>query len=256
MCHRYTTSNGVWFGPLARLLLAITVLLCAVAPDAVGDTDGPAPQIGQLLEDILASQQETTTLQGRFSQRKTMTLFKDPELSSGHFTFHQPDLMRLDYDTPSRMVLLLVGDYLTTYYPEIKEAERFDVRKQKKRVFDHLIGKSGIDQLQKNFTIELGSGDSADACAASPAIPTYRLRLVPRRRQLKRRIEFIDLWVRTTDHAPVQYFIREKSGDTTLFRLEEVLINSELPENVFQIDFPDDVVLTTRTGKEGTGDDD
>ncbi len=255
MHHRFRASAGVFSGPLTRLLLC-AILLCAVTPATAGGDAGPSPEIVRLLENILASQQGTATLQGRFSQRKTMALFKDPELSSGQFTFRQPDMMRLDYDTPSRMVLLLAGDELTTYYPDLKEAERFNVRKQKKRVFDHLIGESGISQLQKNFTIDLGSGDGAEASVAAPDISTHRLHLVPRRRQLKRSIEFIDLWVRTTDHAPVQYFIKGKSGDTTLFRLEAVLVNVELPESAFHIDLPDDVAISTRSGKDETKEDD
>jgi len=197
------------------------------------------------------SRQKTVTLEGRFTQLKTMALFKDPERSSGRFSFRHPDLMRLDYETPSRVILLLEGDTLTTYYPELKEAERFDVRKQKKRVFDHLIGESGIGQMQKNFNIVLGPGDASPPEIEIPAAveETHRLHLTPRRRQLKRRIDCIDLWVRTTDHAPVQYFIREKSGDTTLFRLEQVVVNGEMPEDLFRIDLPDDVTISVRTGK-------
>ena len=83
---------------------------------------------------------------------------------------------------------------------------------------------------------------------------THRLHLVPRRRQLKRRIDYIDLWVRTADLVPVQYYIREKSGDSTLFRLETVTVNGEVPDDFFRIDFPADVVVTVRTGK-GEADD-
>jgi len=249
--YRFNNSRGMASGVLMMLL--VTAALLGVAIPAAGGAD-PSPEVLSLLEQILASQQQTTTLQGRFTQRKSMALFKDPELSSGRFSYRQPDLMRLDYDTPNRVILLLDGDNLVTYYPDLGEAERFDVRKQKKRVFQHLIGADGIDQLKKNFTIDLGAGDAAAQSAPDPAEATRRLHLVPRRRQLRKRIEFIDLWVRTTDHAPLQYFIRERSGDSTLFQLQEVQINGDLPESAFAIDFPDGVVISERAGKDG-GDD-
>lgn len=235
---------GMW------LVLLVTVVVCAILPVAA-DAPPPQEEVARLLEAVLASQENTTTLEGRFTQLKTMALFTDPERSTGRFSFRQPDLIRLDYETPSRVILLLQGDHLTTYYPDLKEAERFDVRKQKKRVFDHLIGEAGIGQLQKNFTIALG-GDEPDApeiLTPKPGEETHQLRLTPRRRQLKRRIEFIDLWVRASDHAPVQYFIREKSGDTTLFRLEQMVLNGDLPESHFQIDLPEDVTVSVRSGK-------
>jgi outer membrane lipoprotein-sorting protein len=238
------------------MVLLLTGLLCTSPSVAAETGDKPSAEVARLLEEILASQERTTTLEGRFTQLKTMALFTDPERSAGRFTFRQPDFIRLDYETPSRVILLLHGDHLTTYYPELKEAERFDVRKQKKRVFDHLIGESGIGQLQKNFTIALGSADSGAPEIEVPASgeATHRLHLTPRRRQLKRRIEFIDLWVRASDYAPVQYFIREKSGDTTLFHLEQMVLNGEVPESHFQIDFPDDVKISVRSGKDGEKD--
>lgn len=241
---------------LGHLLIAAILLCAAAAPATASSGDKASPEVVRLLEEILTSQQNTVTLEGRFTQLKTMALFKDPERSTGRFSFRQPDLMRLDYETPNLVILLLEGDHLTTYYPELKEAEQFDVRKQKKRVFDHLIGKSGIDKLQKNFTIVLGPGNSEDSEVQTPSAgeETHRLRLLPRRRRLKRRIDFIDLWVRASDYAPVQYFIKEKSGDTTLFRLEQVKINGDVPESVFRIDYPDDVTLSVRTGKDDDSD--
>lgn len=253
MQYTFSTFRGRSVPPLALLLLSAVLFCCSAPACAGGDTD-PSPEVLRLLEQILASQQQTTTLQGRFTQTKTMALFKDPEQSSGRFGYRQPDVMRLDYDMPNRVILLLEGDTLVTYYPDLQEAERFDVRKQKKRVFDHLIGKDGIDQLKKNFTIDAGPGVTSPNSAPEPGGETQRLHLVPRRRQLKKRIDFIDLWVRASDHAPVQYFIREKSGDSTLFRLEDVVVNGDLPEGAFTIDFPEGVVISERTRKDGGND--
>jgi outer membrane lipoprotein-sorting protein len=247
---RFINSRGIASWPLSLLLLA-SVLFLGTVPAAGGGEREPSPEVLRLLEEILASQQETVSLQGRFTQQKSMALFKDPEFSSGRFSYSQPDLMRLDYDTPNRVVLLLNGDNLVTYYPDLGEAERFDVRKQKKRVFDHLIGRDGIGQLKKNFTIVLGAGDTREMSAPDPDVDSQRLHLVPRRRQLRKRIDFIDLWVRSSDHAPVQYFIREKSGDTTLFRLDEVVVNGDLPESCFALDLPDGVVISERSGTDG-----
>jgi len=248
--HLKRTSNAGVRAP-AMMLLAVAVLaVLSAAPAAGAETP---PEVERLLDEILASQQATETLQGRFSQEKTLALFKEPERSTGRFTYARPDRMRLDYDSPSEVVLLLDGDELLTYYPELKEAERFDVRKQKKRVFNHLIGKEGLDQLQKNFTIELSDGNDGDL---APGESSRKLHLVPRRRQLKKRIAYIDLWIRSSDNAPLQYFIAEKNGDTTLFRLEQVAVNDELREGVFDLELPDDVTVTVRTGKDGDGRDD
>jgi len=236
------------FRPAAIALLTLLLLVLS-GPPATAGGEPEDPELISLMEQILASQQTTETLQGRFTQVKTLALFKEPERSSGRFYFRQPDLIRLDYEVPSRVILLLEGDRLLTYYPELREAERFDVRKQKKRVFDHLIGDAGIEQLQKNFTVEIGNGPSAEV--PEPGGETRRLRLTPRRRQLKRRIDFIDLWVRSADRAPVQYFIREKSGDTTMFRLEGVELNSDLAEETFSVKLPDDVTISVRTGRDG-----
>lgn len=233
------------------VLLVASVMFWGAVPAVAGNSSEPSPEVLRLLEKILASQQETVSLQGRFTQHKSMALFKDPELSTGRFSYRQPDLMRLEYDTPNRVILLLVGDDLVTYYPDLGEAERFNVRKQKKRVFDHLIGRDGIGQLKKNFTIILGAGETQAQSAPDPEVDSERLHLVPRRRQLRKRIDFIDLWVRSTDHAPVQYFIREKNGDTTMFRLEEVEVNGDLPESGFTLDLPDGVVISERSRTDG-----
>jgi outer membrane lipoprotein-sorting protein len=244
----YDPNPAPLFRPAAILLLALLLAVTAGPPAAAADNE-PDPELVQLLEQILASQQSTETLRGRFIQVKTLALFKEPERSAGRFSFRQPDLIRLDYESPSEVVLLLEGDQLLTYYPALREAERFDVRKQKKRVFDHLIGDKGIGQLRKNFNIVIGEGPSEGI--PEPEGDNRRLRLTPRRRQLKKRIDFIDLWVRAADRAPVQYFIREKSGDTTMFRLESLEINTGLSDDTFRIDLPEDVTLSVRTGKDG-----
>ena len=70
-----------------------------------------------------------------------------PEISTGRFIYSKPNNVLWTYDAPKRVTMLIAAGMLTTYYPDLKKAERIEVKRYQDRIFRYMGASGAIDEL-------------------------------------------------------------------------------------------------------------
>jgi outer membrane lipoprotein-sorting protein len=151
---------------LIRAPLVAALLVPALASAA------PPPTVDQILSHLEQSAKSLHSLDGEFTQRNRVKLFKQELTSKGRLRFEVPRKIVWEYTEPDPSSLVLDGDQATLTVPGAAP-RRFDLAQDPtlRAVFDQLLffigGKSGA--VKKDYALE------AAGSAAEPI-----LRLTPR----------------------------------------------------------------------------
>ncbi|HEX7809033.1 MAG TPA: outer membrane lipoprotein carrier protein LolA, partial [Thermoanaerobaculia bacterium] len=82
-----------------------------------------------VIKKVQETQKKTSTLQASFRQEKELALLAKPEVSTGTFVYSRPNNVLWTYDAPKRVQMVIADGVMTTYYPDLRKAERIDVKR-------------------------------------------------------------------------------------------------------------------------------
>lgn len=219
---------SVRFTPLALAMLSLIPFTAGAA--------GPARPAVVTLEDVLketsARQKQVSTLQAEFKQEKRLALMTSPQLSSGRFTYARPDQVIWTYAVPSRLTMLISSGWLTTYYPELKKAEKLEISKYQDRIFRYMAAPGSLDELRKYFDFTFRQ---------SPSQPHYTLELLPKTKTLGKKIRKITIWIDRETYLTSSFEYVDGEGDLTRYEFTNIRINEPVPASTFRLDLPADV---------------
>lgn len=226
------------------LLLFIASSAAAAAPKAAAPRDPLAPGLTglQRLEALLARikerQQSTKTIEARFRQAQDSSLLVAREESTGTFSYRAPDQVRWEYLSPKPMSVVLRGEDMTTFYPDLKKAETQKVGRYSSQVFKDLGASGNLQRLLDYFTVKL----------TLPAKPgdSYQLELLPRYDRVKKRLRSMTLWVDPELFFPDRVRYVEANGDTTEYTFLDLKLNGSIPADRFDLKLPQGVVARPR----------
>lgn len=206
----------------------------APSPDAV--SSGSPVDVTAFIERVVARQRSLRSMRAEFVQIKDSDLLLDPVRSSGEFTYLAPDRVRWDYRRPEEMVVLFTSDFVTTYHPTLRRADRVRVSRGDRRFVRILAGTLPLDDLASYFRVRF-----ADPGAPAP----YRLELVPSSAQVRRRLSSLRVDVDRELLLPVAVQYLEADGDSTRYEFHRLELDPELEETRFDLAFGDEVELRT-----------
>ena len=217
----------------AIILLAVLGAGAAVPPPP---RPAPAdPEMATLLERFDAAQTGLRTVSAHFKEVKTIGLLKDSVVQSGEFFHTKPDKVLWEYTSPETKLLMLNGKSIIAYYPKQKRAEEIRTRFSKRMVKYLGLG-SVLKDLQDECDITL----SRDNRIAG----TDLLVLVPKGRQVAKRLKEVRIWVDREISLPRVLEYVEADGDRTLISFDNILVNPEISLTKYEIKLPDDVTVT------------
>jgi outer membrane lipoprotein carrier protein len=198
----------------------------------------PAPNsFDKVLKEISARQQKVTTLQADFTQEKEMALLAKPEVSSGTFVFSKPNNVLWKYESPRPVTMLITQGTMTTYYPQLKKAERVEVKSFEDRIFKYMGAASGaVDELGKYFNIKF---------VDSKKDPVYTLELTPKTKTIAKRVRKIRIWIDRTSYLTTKFEYVEGDGDVTRYSFRNLRINEPVPPSRFALNLPPAVRIET-----------
>ena len=77
-------------------------------------------------------------MKGSFIQRKSLSLLQNELVSKGLMYFKRPQKMMWEYREPEKNIMIVNGNIVWLYLPELKEATRFDLSQKAdiKRIFE------------------------------------------------------------------------------------------------------------------------
>lgn len=212
-----------------RLLLSLFALLLVVAPAASAQSKTKST-FQTVIDNIAAQQKKLNTIEADFRQEKQLALLAKPEISTGTFAFTKPNNVIWNYATPKPVVMLISGGMLTTYYPQLKKAERMEVRRFEDRIFKYMGAASGaIADLEKYFNIRFVEAKGAGS---------YTLELTPKTKMVARRVKKITIWIDRQTYLTNKFEYVEADGDLTRYTFTNVRVNRALPASRFTLNLP------------------
>ncbi len=251
----------------AVILMLLLGVLAAGEVCAEGTTSDLVPGSDLTLKELLARMDEVharlSTLSIDFVQVKTVALLKAPVTSEGHFYYTKPDRICWEYGGEDAMIMVLNGDTMTMYYPDLKQADILDISRFRNRVFRTLSLGQSSKVLKKQYRLSLVAGLSPDDEAnrkrylpkeyfsLGDDVPRftrtlYILELIPKKRRIAKRMSKIHLWIEEGRWLPVMLRYEQRNGDTNAMVFRTIRVNEEIPESRYQIELPPDVEISHR----------
>jgi len=130
------------------------------------------------------------------------------------------------------MTVLLAGGEATTYRPREKRAERVEIGRLQRRVFGFLSTTEPLDRLVRYFNVRLripGPGGN------------YVFILDPTSHHIKKRLQQVTIEIDSQSYLPVAVSYVERDGDETSYSFSHMVIDKDLPRDLFALHLPSDV---------------
>lgn len=222
---------------ISKKLMAAAALLAAAA------SVSPAIPNGKL-DEILANMQKSasgiTSIYAKMEQLKRDRNIGGIERYRGEIFFkHGPkgnDKVKIVYSTPKGQTIWIVGDTITLFQAEIKQAivttRSAAAAKGDEFAFVATPYKS-VPDLKRQYDIVYAGDDQGMA----------KLDLTPK---TKSSIQKLTLWVDQSSWMPVKYTVVEAGGNATTFTLTDVQKNKGVSDSTFKVDLPKDTKILRR----------
>lgn len=159
---------------MRRLALAFALALATLAPGSVAYA--AAPSVDAVLQRLAAGGRDTRRLEGEFTQRNRVKLFKQELRSTGRFAFEKPRRVRWEYVAPDPSVLV-VDDKRATLTTPGAAPQVFDLERDAtmRTVFDQLLlwmgagaGGGDGDKLRADYDLSTAGTDAQPTLILTP----------------------------------------------------------------------------------------
>ena len=216
----------------ARSLVVVLALSLVVGSLHAASPVKGSGTLEHVVKEVAKRQKSVKTLQAEFRQEKEMALLARPEVSTGTFTFSQPNNVLWIYDTPKPVTMLISKGRLTTYYPQLHKAETLEVSKYQDRIFKYMGAGGAIEDLAAYFHFRFvdRKGD-----------PLYRLELSPKNKAIASRVKGITIWIDRQSYLTTRFEYIEADGDLTRYEFKNIRLNAPVPAERFTLNLPSNV---------------
>lgn len=220
-----------------RRALATRFLMCTLAVGfgslllrAASAAALPAPDLfDQIYNRGRGIQTSLKTVTATFTETTTSSLLSRPLVASGTLAVERPSRIVLRYSAPEARILLIDQDKMTLDWPSRAVRQQTDVAAALRRVDKYFLDKSP-DELRRNFDIT--------AIEATDRPGTWRVTMVPRRKQIQQGIIKLDLWIDRTSLLLEAMRMTFPNADTKLMAFEKVLVNGPVDRSLFSLTDP------------------
>jgi outer membrane lipoprotein-sorting protein len=211
------------------LRCALAAALAVLLSHARGADANPEP--GDLFDEIYARgrgiEASLKTVTARFTETTTSSLLTRPLVAHGTLAVERPSRIVLHYDEPEVRTVLIDHDRLTLAWPSRTATQQTDIGAAQRRIDKYFVDKSP-DELRRNFTIT--------AIEASDRPGTWRIVMVPKRKQIKEGLTQLELWVSRTSLLLSAMRMTFPNSDTKLMVFDNVVLNGPIDPKVFSTD--------------------
>ena len=228
-----STGNTTWEGGVglrmsiqkfaAAALCAVVATLPALARNA------DPTSLDEVIKRVQEAQKKTNTMEAEFRQEKTLALLAKPEVSTGHFVYQKPNNVLWTYDAPKKVTMLIADGTMTTYYPDLRKAEKIEVKRFQDRIFKYMGASGAIDELGAYFNFTFSN--RADS-------PTFMLDLAPKSKQIAKKVQHLKIWIDKKSYLTTKFEYTESDGDVTRYEFTNIKINQPVAQSRFTLNLP------------------
>jgi hypothetical protein len=219
----------------ARLLACVFALAagCGVLA-ARGGLRGAAPvslppaPAGDLFDEIYRQghglEATLKTVTSRFTETTTSSLLARPLVAHGTLAVERPSRVALRYDDPEPRSLQIERDRMTFLWPARQVRQQTDIGAAQRRVEKYFVDRSP-GELRRHFTIAAREADDRPG--------TWRVTMVPTRKQILQGLSRLDLWIDRTSLILTAMRMEFPNGDEKLMAFEDVRVNGPVDPSLF-----------------------
>jgi outer membrane lipoprotein-sorting protein len=165
------------------------------------------------------------SIQSGFMQEKTLSMLSENINSAGRFWYRKNDKIRMEYIQPYSYILILNGGKIL-----IKEGQKENkVSANSNKVFQQ-VNRILIDCVSGNM---LDNPDFQSCIFESSGF--FLVELIPLARNLKELYKNINIVLDKKDYTAADIEMIELSGDKTIIRFQNKILNAQIPDSVFNI---------------------
>jgi outer membrane lipoprotein-sorting protein len=215
---------------LKPLLAVRRLLACSIAAGFASvllhaTPSSPSPD---LFDEIYARGRgiETSlkTVTARFTETTTSSLLSRPLVAQGTLAVERPSKIVLRYAEPEQRTVLIDRNRLTLLWPSRSIRQQSDIAASQRRIEKYFLDKSP-DELRRNFTIA--------AVEAEDRAGTWRVTMVPKRKQIQQGLTRLELWIDRTSLLLAAMRMTFPNADTKLMVFENVVVNGPVDPKIF-----------------------
>ncbi len=209
------------------VLFILFLFLCLCTNIAIADKQAEGADLDFVLENMRKAEKGMEVFTAEFKQSRHLSMMAAPLVSKGLIYFESSGNLLVNVIDPVQVTLLFKEGMLYIYDPELPEIEKKRSGTYEK-VFRRLIcaGQSA-EELKKQYDIEF----------VPLAASSFRLQMVPRKKQIADYIDVIEVAVSSGQWLPEKIYFKEKKGDETSVELSYITVNKPLPTDIFSLDF-------------------
>ena len=184
----------------------------------------------EVLKEMKRAQEVTFDMSARLAQEKILKGSVNPIIMKGKIKLKKPDKLYMETLPPNRTITVLNGTELLVYFPSEKVAQKFDLSKDPTLAKWLRFLQDPVSEIERAGVLE---GEKEGKVI---------LRLDP-----SGEFDFfksIRLWVDIRVWLPVQIELVEKNGDLTITTYTDLVTNTGIGDEEFEIKLPPDVEVT------------
>jgi len=211
------------------LIFSLSLPLLAVAVSLHADTfDGALNRLDQ-------AGSQFRGMAAQFKYVKYTAIVNESSASTGTIKIKRPKhsqlLGRLDFEAPDKKIVVMDGQRVEIYLPNMKTVQDVDLGKHKvllEQFFLFGFGTSRRD-LEAQYTVSYGGAESINN------EPATRLLLITKNPDVKKSLSKFELWISDKTGYPLQQKFYEPSGDYNVFTYSDMKINPNLPDSALKL---------------------
>jgi outer membrane lipoprotein-sorting protein len=208
----------------------VTSAVAAVMASVLLHAAPAAPPARELFDEIYARgraiEASLKTVTARFTETTTSSLLLRPLVARGTLVVDRPSRIVLRYTDPEVRTILIDRNTLTLVWPARAVHQQSDIRAAQQRIEKYFLDKSP-DELRRNFSIT--------AVDAPDRAGTWRVTMVPTRKQIQQGLTRLELWIDQTSMLLSAMRMTFPNADTKLMVFENVVVNGPFDPKAFSI---------------------
>ena len=178
-----------------------------------------------LKQKIESMSKTTSSIESDFVHEKNLSMLSEKIISKGHFVFKKENLLRWEYSSPSKYLIVINKDKITI--KDEKKTTKYDMNSNKvfKEINDIMLScvQGTIFKSNKFKTVYLENDKG------------YKLELIPQAKNMKETFKKINLYFDKTVTSVSKIEMIETNEDLTLLDFSNKKLNGPVLETIFTI---------------------
>lgn len=178
-----------------------------------------------LKQKIESMSKATSSIESDFTQEKNLAMLSEKIISKGHFAFKKDNLLRWEYSTPSKYLIVINKDKVMI--KDEKKTSKYDMNSNKvfKEINDIMVSSvQGTIFKSRKFKTNYFENDKF-----------YKLELIPQDKNMKDTFKKINLYFDKSVTSVAKMEMVEASEDVTLLDFSNKKLNAPIADNLFII---------------------